>query len=53
MFKQAIEFVKNCKGKTIIIYDTDGDGIGAAVILAKTIKRLFKKFNRYRLTSRC
>lgn len=44
MFKQAIDFIKKCKGKTIIIYDTDGDGIGSAVILAKTLKRLFKKF---------
>jgi oligoribonuclease NrnB/cAMP/cGMP phosphodiesterase (DHH superfamily) len=44
MFKQAIDFIKNCKGKTVIIYDTDGDGIGAAAILAKTLKRLFKKY---------
>ncbi len=43
MFKQAIDFIKNCKGKTIVIYDSDGDGIGAAVILAKTLKRLFRK----------
>ena len=44
MFKQAIDFIKNCRGKTVIIYDTDGDGISAAVILAKTLKRLFGKF---------
>jgi len=44
MFEQAAEFIKNCKGKTIVVYDTDGDGIGAAVILSKTIKRLFKKY---------
>jgi len=43
MFKQAVEFIKSCKGKTVIIYDTDGDGIGAAAILAKTLKRLFGK----------
>jgi single-stranded DNA-specific DHH superfamily exonuclease len=44
MFKHAIEFIKSCKGKTIIIYDTDGDGISAAVVLAKTLKRLFRKY---------
>jgi single-stranded DNA-specific DHH superfamily exonuclease len=43
MFEQAVEFIKNCKGKTVIIYDTDSDGIGAAVIIAKTLKRLFRK----------
>lgn len=44
MFEKAVEFIKNCRGKTVIIYDTDGDGIGAAVIVAKTLKRLFNKY---------
>lgn len=44
MMKKAIEFIKNCKGKTVLVYDTDGDGIGAAVIVAKTLERLFSKF---------
>ncbi|MFH1473630.1 MAG: DHH family phosphoesterase [Candidatus Aenigmatarchaeota archaeon] len=44
MFEKAVEFIKNCRGKTVIIYDTDGDGIGAAVIVAKTLKRLFGKY---------
>ena len=42
--KRAVEFIKSCKEKTVIVYDTDGDGVGAAVIIAKTLKRLFKKF---------
>jgi single-stranded DNA-specific DHH superfamily exonuclease len=44
MLKRAIEFIKNCKGKTVVVYDTDGDGLGAAVIVAKTLKMLFKKY---------
>jgi single-stranded DNA-specific DHH superfamily exonuclease len=44
MIEKAVEFIKNCKGKTVIVYDTDGDGIGAAVIVARILKRLFNKF---------
>lgn len=44
MFERAVEFIKNCKGKTVLVYDTDGDGIGSAVIVAKTLKKLFNKF---------
>ena len=44
MLKKAAEFLKEIDNKkTLIIFDTDGDGIGSAAILAKTIKRLFKK----------
>ncbi len=44
MIKRAVDFLKkNGNKKTIIIFDTDGDGIGAAVILVKTFKKLFKK----------
>lgn len=46
MLKKAADFIKNCRGKSVIVYDTDGDGIGAAVILAKTMKRLAKKYPR-------
>jgi len=44
MMEKAVEFIKKCKGKTVLVYDTDGDGIGAAVIVAKTLKTLFNKF---------
>jgi single-stranded DNA-specific DHH superfamily exonuclease len=44
MIKQAVEFIRNCSGKTIIVYDTDGDGIGAAVIISKTLKRIFNRY---------
>lgn len=44
MLELAVDFLKGCRGKTIVVYDTDGDGIGAAVILAKTFKRLFGKY---------
>ena len=44
MLKKAVELIKeNGNKKTIIIFDTDGDGIGAATILAKIIKRIFNK----------
>jgi oligoribonuclease NrnB/cAMP/cGMP phosphodiesterase (DHH superfamily) len=44
MLKKAVDFLKkNGNKKTIIIYDTDGDGIGAAAILTKTFKKLFRK----------
>jgi len=44
MLKKAVDFIKkNGNKKTVIIFDTDGDGIGAAAILAKTFKKLFKK----------
>jgi len=41
MIEKAVNFIKNCNEKTAIVYDTDGDSIGSAVIIAKTIKRLF------------
>jgi single-stranded DNA-specific DHH superfamily exonuclease len=41
MIDKAVNFIKNCNGKTAIIYDIDGDSIGSAVIVAKTIERLF------------
>jgi len=44
MLEKAVDFIRNCKGKTVLVYDTDGDGIGAAVIIAKILKRLFNKF---------
>jgi single-stranded DNA-specific DHH superfamily exonuclease len=44
MLNKAVGFIKKIDNKKIlIIFDTDGDGIGAAVILAKTLKKLFKK----------
>lgn len=44
MLKEAAEFLKEFGNKkTLIIFDTDGDGIGSAAILAKTIKRVFKR----------
>jgi len=44
MLKESVGFLKkNGNKKTLIIFDTDGDGIGAAVILAKTLKKLFNK----------
>ncbi|NIO45112.1 MAG: hypothetical protein GTN36_06215 [Candidatus Aenigmarchaeota archaeon] len=47
MIKRAVDFLKkNGNKKTVIIFDTDGDGIGAVVILAKTFKKLFKKTPR-------
>ena len=41
MIDKAAEFIKGCKEKTAIVYDIDGDSIGSAVIIAKTIERLF------------
>jgi len=41
MIDKAANFIKNCKEKTAIIYDIDGDSIGSAVLIAKTIERLF------------
>lgn len=38
---KAADFIKNCKEKTTLVYDVDGDSIGSAVIVAKTIERLF------------
>jgi single-stranded DNA-specific DHH superfamily exonuclease len=44
MLKKAAEFLKEIDNKkTLIIFDTDGDGIGSAAILAKTMKRIFKR----------
>ena len=43
MLENARDFLKH-KGKTAVVYDTDGDGLGAAVIIAKTIKRLSKRY---------
>lgn len=41
MIDKAAEFIKNCSENTAIIYDIDGDSIGSAVLIAKTIERLF------------
>jgi len=41
MIEKATNFIKNCKEKTALVYDIDGDSIGSAVIVAKTIERLF------------
>ena len=41
MIDKAVNFIKNCSEKTAIIYDIDGDSIGSAIIIAKTIERLF------------
>jgi oligoribonuclease NrnB/cAMP/cGMP phosphodiesterase (DHH superfamily) len=41
MIDKAVNFIKNCNEKTAIIYDIDGDSIGSAIIVAKTIERLF------------
>ena len=41
MIEKAADFIKKCNEKTAIIYDVDGDSIGSAVIIAKTIERLF------------
>jgi len=41
MIEKAVNFIKSCSEKTAIIYDIDGDSIGSAVIIAKTIERLF------------
>ncbi len=44
MLKGVADFIKkNGNKKTVIIFDTDGDGIGAATILVKTFKRIFNK----------
>jgi single-stranded DNA-specific DHH superfamily exonuclease len=44
MIESAVDFIiKNGNKKTLIIYDTDGDGIGAAAILARMFKKLFRK----------
>lgn len=44
MLEEAVEFIReNGSKKVLIIFDTDGDGMGAAAILAKTMKRIFKK----------
>jgi len=41
MIEKAIKFLKSCNEKSAIIYDVDGDSIGSAVIVAKTLERLF------------
>jgi single-stranded DNA-specific DHH superfamily exonuclease len=40
LFDKAISFLRESK-KTLIVFDTDGDGIGSAVIMAKAVKRAF------------
>jgi len=41
---EAIKMIKENGGKkTLIIYDTDGDGIGSAAILTKFFRKVFKK----------
>ena len=39
--ERAADFIRGCDEKTALIYDIDGDSIGSAVIIAKTIERLF------------
>lgn len=41
MIEKGANFIKSCNEKTVLIYDIDGDSIGSAVIVAKTIERLF------------
>jgi single-stranded DNA-specific DHH superfamily exonuclease len=43
--QSAIDLLKKSE-KIMIVFDTDGDGIGAAVILAKSVKRAFGKTPR-------
>ncbi len=41
MMEKAVEFLNENKDKrTLIIFDTDGDGIGAAAILSKTLRKI-------------
>jgi single-stranded DNA-specific DHH superfamily exonuclease len=44
MIENARDFLRGCRGRTVVVYDTDGDGLGAAAIIAKTLKGLFKKY---------
>lgn len=44
MLQKAADFIKDCKGRTVIVYDIDGDGLGAAVILAKSMKKIFGRY---------
>lgn len=44
MLENAKDFLRECKGETAVVYDTDGDGLGAAVIISKTMKELLKKY---------
>lgn len=39
--EKAADFIKGCNEKTALIYDIDGDSIGSAVIIAKTIEKMF------------
>lgn len=41
MLDDAAKFIVNCREKTAIVYDVDGDSIGAAALVSKTIERLF------------
>ncbi|MFH0929035.1 MAG: DHH family phosphoesterase [Candidatus Aenigmatarchaeota archaeon] len=41
MLDKAAAFISGCKGRTVVVYDTDGDGVGAAAILARTMKNIF------------
>jgi single-stranded DNA-specific DHH superfamily exonuclease len=44
MLENARNFLRGCDKRTVVVYDTDGDGIGAAIIIAKTLKGLLKKY---------
>jgi single-stranded DNA-specific DHH superfamily exonuclease len=44
MMKKAVELLReNGNKKTLIMFDTDGDGIGAASVIFKTLKKVFSK----------
>lgn len=44
MIEKAAEFIRGIDGKVAIIYDNDGDGIGAASIISKAFKNIFGKY---------
>ena len=44
MIEKAVDFIKGINGKTALIFDNDGDGIGAAAIIAKYLKTIFNRY---------
>ncbi|MBN2202740.1 MAG: DHH family phosphoesterase [Candidatus Aenigmarchaeota archaeon] len=44
MIDKAARFIQNCDKNTAVIYDKDGDGVGAAAVVAKTLKKLYGKY---------